>query len=137
MRTTIGVLGLLAGWLTAATVVAYTAEQASKGQEVYSAHCAVCHGADGHGGKVPEAFGGYAGMKAPPVVGKGALPNMETAENVYTFLKQHMPLQKPGSLSDEEYLNIVAFDVKANNLAKPSNEALMPAQLSGMKLKKK
>jgi hypothetical protein len=86
---------------------------------------------------VPEAFPGYVGMKVPPVVGKGALPNMQTGENVYTFIKQHMPLQKPGSLSDEDYINIVAFDLKANNLAKPSNEALTPANLAGMKLKKK
>lgn len=120
--------------LTATLALAYTAEQADRGQKVFAQHCAVCHGGNGQGGEVPQTFKGYAGMKAPPVAGPGALPNMQTAENVYSFIKQHMPLQKPGSLSDQEYLDIVAFDLKANNIGKPGTEPLTPQALPTIKL---
>lgn len=121
-------------FLWAALAFAYTAEQADRGHKLFAQHCAVCHGGNGQGGYVPETFEAYAGMKAPPVAGPGALPNMQTAENVYVFIKQAMPLQKPGSLSDQEYLDIVAFDLKANNLAKSGNELLTPQALRSIKL---
>ncbi len=137
MGKTMGMGALLAGLLVAVAALAYTEEQANKGKAVYTAQCASCHGAQGQGGRVPDSFAGYGGMKAPPVAGKGALPNMETAENVYTFIKQHMPLQKPGSLSDQEYLDIVAFDLMANKVSKPGDKALTADMLSGIKLRKK
>ncbi len=120
--------------VTTSLVLAYTKQQADQGQKVYGENCAVCHGAKGEGGRVPRVYGPFAGMKAPPVAGAGALPNMDTAENVYYFLKLHMPLQKPGSLSDTEYLDIVAFDLMANDVAKPSAKALTVKELAGMKL---
>jgi cytochrome c len=137
MRKMVGICGLMAGSLVAAAAWGYTAEQAQKGKEVYGLHCANCHGAEGHGGKVPDSVPGYAGMKAPPVAGKGALPNMETAENVFMFVKQHMPLQKPGTLTDQQCLDIVAFDMMANNMGKPNDKPLTTEGLSGMKLHKK
>lgn len=118
----------------AGAAFAYTAEQADRGQRVFAEQCASCHGANGHGGKVPDSFRGYAGMQAPPVAGKGALPNMQTAENAFTFVKQHMPLHKPGSLSDQNVLDIVAFDLKANDVAQPSTEALTVQALPNIKL---
>lgn len=100
----------------ASTAFAYTAEQAEKGKQIFSKQCAECHGAGGEGGVVPDEYKDYAGMKVPPVVGKGMLPHMKTAGNAYAFIKSHMPLQKPGSLSEEEALNIVAFDLMANGV---------------------
>ncbi len=120
-----GLLRIALGFGAAASMAfAYTAEQADRGQRVFSAQCAVCHGAKGQGANVPDSFGGYAGMKAPPVAGRGALPNVQTAANVFTFVKQHMPLHKPGSLSDQDVLDIVAFLLRANHVGKPSTEAL-------------
>jgi cytochrome c len=126
-------LGALTVMLTGGAF-AYTAEQADRGQRVFDDQCATCHGRNGHGATVPDSFRAYAGMKAPPVAGKGALPNMQTAENVFTFVKQHMPLHKPGSLSDQNVLDIVAFELKANDMAKPSTEALTVQALSAIKL---
>jgi hypothetical protein len=59
------------------------------------------------------------------------------AQRDYTFIKQHMPLQKPGSLSDQEYLDIVAFDLMANKAGKPGDKPLTTDMLSGIKLHKK
>ncbi|MDR3553469.1 MAG: c-type cytochrome [Syntrophobacteraceae bacterium] len=115
--------------LSVSVAMAYTSQQASRGEKVFSMKCAACHGENGQGGAVPAKFGEYAGMKAPPVAGPGALPNMETAQNVYSFLKNHMPLQRPGSLSKMEALDIVAFDLKAN-----SDKALTMKELPSLKI---
>jgi cytochrome c len=120
--------------LSVSVAMAYTSQQASRGGEVFSMRCAACHGENGHGGEVPAKFGGYAGMKAPPVAGPGALPNMDTAQNVYSFIKNHMPLQKPGSLSQTEALDIVAFDLKVNKIGQPSDKALTMKELPSIKV---
>lgn len=38
-------------------VLLYTPQQAQRGQKVYGENCAVCHGAQGSGGTVPDRFG--------------------------------------------------------------------------------
>lgn len=91
-------------------------EQATRGAELYGTHCAGCHGDAGQGGK-----------KAPPLVGSDALPldprkkskrkvQFATALDVFTWVKANMPPKKAGSLSDDEYVAILAFDLKANGV---------------------
>lgn len=121
--------------LAASSAFAFTTEQAARGQQLFSQHCAGCHGAQGQGGKVPAQFEGMAGWEAPAVVGKGALPErppasrkvrrteFRTAADVYQFAKSAMPAQSPGSLSDRDYLDIVAFDLRANGV-KPDGRPL-------------
>ena len=90
------------------------ADQVAQGAPLYVAHCAKCHG--------PTGFGG---PHTPPVVGKNALPleprpgsarttEFYTAKDVYDFIRQHMPADNPGSLSDTQYADILAFDLKLN-----------------------
>ena len=67
-------------------------------------------------------------MNAPAVVGKTALPldppagskfrknQFHTAQDVYDFVKKTMPPDNPGSLTDEQYAAIIAFDLKANGV---------------------
>ena len=95
-------------------------EQAAVGQHLYGEKCASCHGASGQGTAA-----------APRLVGldEGALPRdprpdamvretrFETAGDVASFVVQNMPPEAPGSLSTEEYLAILAFDLKANGVA--------------------
>jgi cytochrome c len=93
------------------------AAQAENGAKLYVKHCAKCHGDQGEGGK-----------KAPPVVGKNALPldppatakkrttKFHTAMDVAAFVVKNMPPNKPGSLKTEEYFDILAFDLKANGV---------------------
>ncbi len=97
----------------------HPADQVAWGQELYGKECASCHGDSGEGGK---------GMHAPAVVGKNALPldppagakfrknQFHTAQDVYDFVKKTMPPDKPGSLTDEQYAAIIAFDLKANGV---------------------
>ena len=103
-----------------APVPANFAEQVARGQELYGAKCAGCHGASGEG----KAGGG------PPVVGldKGALPlappatakhrktEFKTVADIAEFVVKTMPPNAPGSLSAEDYYSILAFDLKANGI---------------------
>ncbi len=116
-----------------APAFAYTTDQASKGKELYVKYCAVCHGASGEGGTVPEQFGKLAGMKVPPLVGPGFLPGMKTVGEVYDFAKKNMPGNKPGSLKSSEYLDIISFALQANNV-KPDGKPLTPASAKKIKL---
>jgi cytochrome c len=92
-------------------------DQAGEGATLYGKHCAKCHGEAGQGTK-----------KAPPVVGKDALPldppagakvrktQFRTAQDVAAFVAAKMPANKPGSLTVEQYYAILAFDLKANGV---------------------
>lgn len=117
----------------AATAFAYTTEQASNGKVLYGKYCAVCHGANGEGGTVPEQFGKLAGKKVSPVAGPGYLPKMKTAGQAYDFAKKNMPANKPGSLKDNEYLDIISFALQANNV-QPDGKPLTPASAKKIKL---
>ncbi len=119
--------------LAAATALAYTTQQAEKGKTLYAKHCAVCHGANGEGGTVPEKFGKMAGKKASPVAGPGYLPKMKTAGQAYEFAKKNMPADKPGSLKDAEYLEIISFALQANNV-QPDEKPLTAASAKKIKL---
>jgi mono/diheme cytochrome c family protein len=91
--------------------------QAAEGGKLFAKHCAKCHGKAGEGTK-----------KAPPVVGKEALPlappptakvrktEFHTAEDVAAFVSTKMPANKPGSLTADQYYDILAFDLKANGV---------------------
>ena len=116
-----------------ATAFAFTTEQAANGKVLYGQYCAVCHGANGEGGTVPQQFGKNAGKMVPRLVGPGGLPGMKTAGQVYETAKKLMPLNKPGSLKSQEYLDIISFALEANNV-KADGKPLTPASAKKIKL---
>jgi cytochrome c len=95
--------------------------QAERGGKLFGEHCAKCHGDQGQG--VTEGD-----KKAPPLVGPNALPldppagakyrkvQFHTARDVYDFAKANMPPGMGNSLPEQDYLDIVAFDLKANGV---------------------
>ncbi len=110
------------------------AEQAAQGQKLFAKNCAKCHGKAGEGSK-----------KAPPIVGKDALPldppptaklrktQFRTAQDVAEFVSAKMPANKPGSLTAEQYYDILAFDLKANGVD-VSGKKLDPTTAAEIKL---
>jgi cytochrome c len=110
------------------------ADQATEGGKLYAKHCARCHGDAGQGGK-----------KAPPIVGKDALPldppkgaklrkaQFHTAQDVAEFVSAKMPANKPGSLKADEYYAILAFDLKANGVD-VTGKKIDPASAAQIKL---
>jgi cytochrome c len=98
------------------TAGAVKADQVATGKGLYTANCADCHGAGGEGKG-----------NAPPLVGKAALPldprsgskrtaQFKTVADVAGYVKANMPPGAAGSLSDDQYWAILAFDLKANGI---------------------
>lgn len=98
---------LLSGAIAAAdqaTVLdgVFTAAQADRGANVYAARCAMCHvGAD---------------VDGPPLTGSPFIDRWreDTLDGLFEFMKTRMPQSKPGSLSDAEYVDILAFLLQEN-----------------------
>jgi cytochrome c len=88
------------------SVAAYTEDQAASGRQVYYRTCANCHGED------------LAGKVGPALIGRQfhqmvAAQNM-TAPLLFNFIATQMPQTKPGSLSPEQYADIMAFILQRN-----------------------
>lgn len=82
----------------------YRAEQATSGQAIYDRRCAGCHLKDLSGSTGP----GLAGQSF--LDGWGSRP----ASEFFELVKSTMPQGGESSLTDEEYVNIVAYILQAN-----------------------
>ncbi|HZO93714.1 MAG TPA: PQQ-binding-like beta-propeller repeat protein [Candidatus Baltobacteraceae bacterium] len=98
------VLVLLAAATTsrAAGPGSYTAKQAASGAAVYTAHCTQCHGVKLEGGA------------GPTLVGASFIHKYSTGTALYDFISTQMPADKPGSLSQQDYLDVTAFLLQKN-----------------------
>ncbi|HET7601900.1 MAG TPA: c-type cytochrome [Gemmatimonadales bacterium] len=70
------------------------------GRALYATECARCHNADGSGGVGPPLWGDGSYN-----IGAG-MARLRTAGS---FIRQNMPFDKPGTLSDEQAANVAAF----------------------------
>ena len=103
----------------ATTAPATFSEQVALGQSLYGQHCADCHGASGEGtGDAPAVVGLDKGALPldPPSGAKFRKSQFKTVADIADFVVKNMPPNKGGSLSTEEYLAILAFDLKANGI---------------------
>jgi mono/diheme cytochrome c family protein len=94
----------------------FTEDQAAAGAEIYAARCAMCHGAE------PAD-----GTAAPPLAGPEFHQNWQgqPVGALYAFTHDNMPLDDPGSLTDEEYASVVAYILAANGFE--AGETALPA----------
>lgn len=94
----------------------YTSMQADRGQVAYTAHCAECHMADLGGHE-------YAG----PLAGEGFQLKWQDA-SLSEFLGRirSMPLGRPGTLSAQEYLDILAYALQKNGYPNGPGELTLP-----------
>ena len=95
-----------AGWAQGAAPVTrstragvYTADQAVKGQELYAMHCVSCHPAVTHTGA--EFSAKWEGR-----------PFWE----LYSLVRETMPKSEPGSLTEREYVTVLAYLLKMNGM---------------------
>ncbi len=96
------------------------------GQSVYAARCSFCHG-DALDGQ------GSGGRAYPPLIGPHTVPDYPTAAVLYDYIKRSMPYARPGSLSDEDTLSVVAFLLNQNDLL-AADGVLDPAGLGAVLL---
>lgn len=106
--------------------------QATAGGPLYGQFCAKCHG-----------DGGQGTDQGPPVVGANALPldpranakarknQFHTAKDIADFVLPNMPPKGPKP-TVEQYLAILAFDLKANGVDLTGKPALTPDMLSSI-----
>jgi alcohol dehydrogenase (cytochrome c) len=95
----------------------YTAAQAAAGRTTYQANCAGCHMPDlaGSGDAPPLAGTSFMGAWGP-----------RTAKELITFLQVTMPPEKPGSLGNDDYVNLAALILQSNG-APAGTQALTAA----------
>ncbi|WP_374430783.1 c-type cytochrome [Ideonella dechloratans] len=91
----------------------------ARGAKVYSAQCAICHGANGEGKKVgvTQVF--------PPLWGKDSYnwgAGMHRINTAAGFIQHNMPLGKGETLSDQEAWDVAAF---VNSHERPQDPRLV------------
>jgi thiosulfate dehydrogenase len=78
----------------------------AKGEQVYAAQCAVCHGKGGEGQKSGDDY------VFPPLWGADSFnwgAGMHRINTAAAFIKENMPLGKGGTLSDDDAWHVAAF----------------------------
>lgn len=89
-----------------APLAVYTLAQAEAGGDVYRANCASCHG-DMLEGVTGPGLRGHAFRQL--VTSQGM-----TAYNLLNVISQNEPQNRPGSLSQEQYSDVLAFILQQN-----------------------
>ncbi|GBQ93541.1 cytochrome c class I [Acetobacter nitrogenifigens DSM 23921 = NBRC 105050] len=84
----------------------YTSAQADAGKKEYADNCAQCHGDN------------LEGMAGPALKGKNfASPKANFhVSDIFTIVSQNMPATQPGSLTHDQYVNIMAFLLQQNGM---------------------
>ena len=78
----------------------------ARGAKIFASQCALCHGGNGEGTKVGDAY------VFPPLWGKDSFnwgAGMHQVNLAAGFIKANMPLSKPNSLSDQEAWDVATF----------------------------
>jgi alcohol dehydrogenase (cytochrome c) len=83
----------------------FTAEQANAGRAAFQTNCAGCHGAD---------LMGYPPLAGPAFIGSWSTRN---TRDLFGLIQTTMPTDRPGALSADTYVNIIAFILQSNGRA--------------------
>ena len=103
------------------TPLSFTTAQADAGQVAYVEHCATCHGDSMDDGEF-----------APPLKGAGFREQWrsQSPEALYTLTRSTMPQDRPGALTDETYVSLVAYILQENGSAPGTLE--LPADAAAL-----
>ncbi len=105
IRPGVWLTALMGLFVAAMTALAYTSGQAEAGRQVFASICSGCHS--------PTLMGGTG----PALIGPGFRASWRTAAALFDFVSRQMPLSAPGSLSREQYWNVVAYLLQKNGIA--------------------
>ena len=92
----------------------FTAAQAARGNEVYSTSCAQCHTMAQHSG------GAFA-----------AAWNGRRLSDLYEIVHNTMPVDNPGGLTDQEYIDVIAYVLQLNGV--PAGKTPLPADAAALR----
>jgi mono/diheme cytochrome c family protein len=118
---------VLAAQLTAQEPVArktvreavYTAAQAERGKNVYEANCVNCHLPDLDGSSKPGTD-----ARGAPLVGTRFIQDFGESKvsALFNKMKRDMPSGRPGTLTDQEYLDATSFVLQRNRFPSGTKE---------------
>lgn len=110
----------------------YTVDQARRGGDQYRKRCILCHLDNGQGREAEPVIVGQSleregDAEAPPVAGEPFLTkwNGKTADAVYDLMRKTMPVGSAGSLSAQEYADVLAYLLQLSKL--PAGQQELPA----------
>jgi mono/diheme cytochrome c family protein len=93
-----------------------------EGERIYLNQCASCHGESGEG------------VSAPALIGQDAtLEEYATARDFFDYIQATMPRGAPGSLTEQQYLEVTAFLLVKNELLN-SDTSLTMENLSSFEM---
>jgi mono/diheme cytochrome c family protein len=92
----------------------YANEQAVRGQQIYQTTCARCHPPGQLDGETFEV--GW---------------NERRVFDLYSLLTNTMPQDKPGSLSDDEYIDVIAYLLQRNHV--PASAVALRADTASLR----
>jgi mono/diheme cytochrome c family protein len=92
----------------------YTDEQATRGRDTYQMQCKSCHTPASHTG---PTFASWWDRKP--------------LSDLFQFVTTRMPKNEPGSLQPDEYVDLIAYLLKLNDL--PSGSEPLPADSVALK----
>jgi len=100
----------------------YSDAQAARGEKVYGTSCMTCHGDDLSGGG-----------QTPPLAGKefNSDWNDLSMGDLYDRTHLSMPADKPGSLTPEQTVDVIAYLLKKGSF--PAGQADLPTDTAALK----
>ncbi len=102
----------------------YTAEQAARGKVVYDTSCGACH--------LPDMSGSD---EARPLAGERFMQDWreDTLHTLFVRIRNLMPFDEPATLSEEAYLDSVAYILEFNGFP-PGDRELTPNGLADIRI---
>lgn len=89
----------------------YQAAQAQRGKAIYASKCAVCHGKELSGGGAPALTGTQFFTR----------DMNNKISDVFRYMVHEMPAGQPGSLTHEQYADLMSFILQTNGF--PTGES--------------
>jgi S-disulfanyl-L-cysteine oxidoreductase SoxD len=92
--------------------------QIARGAQVYTQHCAACHGKAGQGTSDAPAVVGPGALARYSAEGAARRAEFRTAMDVAQFVTQSMPPDESrrGQIAEQDYWAILAFALSANGV---------------------
>jgi mono/diheme cytochrome c family protein len=92
----------------------YSREQSIRGQDIYAGNCKSCHVAETHTGPVfTTKWNGRA------------------LSELYVYIRDQMPKNEPGSLSTQEYADVLAYMLRLNRM--PAGPVELPPDSAALR----
>jgi mono/diheme cytochrome c family protein len=99
-------------------------QQLAQADKVWGDSCSTCHGDKGEG----------KGAKNPALIGGRALGKFKTGGELLVYVKEKMPKDDPGSLSEGDYLAVTAWLLSHNGALGQESGALTADSAAAIKL---